>query len=212
MPQAVPPTGAPAARLRIVVADAPEVCKSYAEWLPSQGHELAGVAHTGRELVERCRQLRPDLVITEAELPGLDGLAASVEINRDLAHQVPVVLVTTRQNGQILDRFATDHVMAFLNKPVKPADLAVAIRLAAVRFAQYQELCGQVRDLGQALGDRKLIDRAKQVLMRQAGVDEEQTFQRLRQLANDKNQTPVEAARLVLIADEAFRPAGHERR
>jgi two-component system, response regulator PdtaR len=203
------PAAAPDRPLRVIVADTPEACRDYGQLLPGLGCQLAGVAHTGRELVEVCPRLRPDLVITEVDLPGLDGMAASVEINRDQQHQVPVILVAARQDGQVLERFVVDHIMAYLAKPVKPADLAAAVRLAVLRFGHYLAAVRQAEGLAQALADRKLIERAKGVLMRRAGLDEEEAFRRLQRTATDKGQKLVEAARLILFAEEAFqRPGG----
>src|SRR5690348_11764745 len=104
--------------LRVLVADVPSVCQKYQEWLPTLGHQVVGVAHTGGELIGQCLAERPDLVITEIDLPGMDGIVASIEINRDKNRQFPVILVTVRRDAEVLERFGVDHIMAYLSKPV----------------------------------------------------------------------------------------------
>jgi response regulator NasT len=194
--------------LRILVADVPSVCQKYQEWLPTLGHQVVGVAHTGRELIARCQAERPDLVITEIDLPGMDGVVASIEINRDRDRQVPVILVAVRRDAEVLERFGVDHIMAYLSKPVKPVDLAAAIRLAVVRFGFFLEAVREAAGLGEALADRMVIERARDSIMRQAGLSEKGAIQRLQRLADEKGQRLIEVARAILIAAEVLQPPG----
>jgi response regulator NasT len=168
------------------------------------GTPARGRRPTGRELIERCRENRPDLIITEIDLPGIGGIAASVELNRDKAHQVPVILVAAGHDADTLERAGVDHIMAYLTKPVKPADLASAMRLAVLRFEHFLIICQEAAELGQALQDRKLLEQVKAALIRGAGLDEAAAFQRLQQLADEKGQKLIGGARTILIADEAF--------
>ena len=94
--------------------------------------------------------------------------------------------------------------MAYLVKPIKQADLEPAIALAIRRFEQFQQLRQEADDLRQALEDRKVIERAKGVLMKKAQLDEQEAFRRLQKLARDKNKKIVEIARSILLAEEAF--------
>jgi response regulator NasT len=97
--------------------------------------------------------------------------------------------------------------MAYLIKPIKQADLEAAIAIAMGRFQQFQTLRAEAADLRQALEDRKLIEQAKGVLMKKAGIDEEEAFRRLRKLANDSSRKMIEIARMILMAGEAFQPS-----
>lgn len=190
--------------MRILVADKPELAAAYREFLDGLGYRLLEYVSTGNQLVQRCRAQRPDLVIAEIDLPGLDGIAAASEINRQRTYQVPVILVAAHHDAATLDRVVTDHVMAYLTKPVKPTDLAAAIQLGVIRFQHYKAGIRRAADLAQALADRKLVERAKRVLMANAQVDEAEAFRCLEKLAADKNRKVVEIARDVLIAEEAF--------
>ena len=106
----------------------------------------------------------------------------------------------------LLDRAGRDHILAYLVKPIKQADLEAAIAIAMQRFEEFQALRKEAGDLREALEDRKVIERAKGILMKKAGLDEPEAFRRLQKLSRDQNQKMVEVARMILRADEAFRP------
>src|SRR5262245_46158273 len=123
--------------LRIAVADdEPDMRDYFARILPRLGHEVVAVACTGSELVAACRELRPDLVITDIRMPDMDGIEAAALLHR--ASPVPVVLVSAYQDPELIGRAEADHVMGYLVKPVKQADLQPAIMLALRRFGQMQ--------------------------------------------------------------------------
>src|SRR3954447_7531418 len=119
--------------LRIAVADdEPDMLLFFRELLPHLGHEVVAEAATGRELAERCRGARPDLVITDVRMPDMDGLQAAAEVNRE--GPVPVILVTGHHDAEVLAGAAADYIMPSRAKPVKPVDLQAAARLAMLRF------------------------------------------------------------------------------
>ncbi|HEX6987116.1 MAG TPA: response regulator [Planctomycetaceae bacterium] len=189
--------------LRIAVADdEPDMRDYYKAILPRLGHEVVAVAETGADLVARCRAVTPDLVITDIRMPDMDGIDAAVAIHAD--RPVPVILVSGYHDPELIRRAEADYILAYLVKPVKQADLVPAIALAMRRFEQFEELRREADGYRQALEDRKLIERAKGVLMKRAGLDEEAAFRRLQKLASEKNLKLVELARSVLTADEAL--------
>ena len=185
--------------LRIAVADdEPDVRDYFRRILPRLGHQVVAVAQTGRELVEQCRAARPDLVITDIKMPELDGIEAAVALGRD--GPVPVILVSAYHQPQLFERAQGEHILAYLVKPVKQADLEAAITIAMQRFEQFQALHREAADLRQTLEDRKVIERAKGLLMKQRGLDEAGAFRRLQTLARDSNRKMVEVTRMVLGA------------
>jgi response regulator NasT len=193
--------------LRIAVADDEEDMRDYFETiLPVLGHEVVAAASSGRALVESCRALKPDLVITDIKMPDMDGIDAAAQIYRD--GPVPVILVSAYHDPEFIRRAEADHVLAYLVKPIKQADLEPAIALAVRRFEQFQALRAEAAGLKQALEDRKVIERAKGVLMRKANLGEADAFRRLQKLASDKNRKLVEIAQMILTAEEAFGEAG----
>ena len=124
-----------ARRLRIAVADDERDMRPfYHELLPPLGHDVVAVTETGRQLVEQCRAMHPDLVIADVRMPDMDGLAAASAVNEQT--RVPVILVTAYQDVDIMASAGAAPIMACLTKPVKPVDLQAAISLAVQRFEQ----------------------------------------------------------------------------
>jgi AmiR/NasT family two-component response regulator len=192
--------------LRIAVADDEVDMRDYLQdTLPAMGHEVAGLAKTGRELVELCHAVTPDLVITDIKMPDMDGIDAAVQISHE--RPIPVILVSAYVDATLLMRAEADHILAYLIKPIKQADLEAAIGIAMRRFEQFEELRKEALSLRQALEDRKIIERAKGVLMKRVGLNEDQAFRRLQKLASDKSRKLVEIAHIVLISEEVLGPA-----
>jgi AmiR/NasT family two-component response regulator len=189
--------------LRIAVADdEPDMQEYFRTILPGLGHEVVAVAGDGVELVAACRAHKPDLVITDIKMPDMDGIEAATRIYRD--GPVPVILVSAHHDAEFIRRAEADHILAYLVKPIKQADLEPAIALAVRRFEQFQALRKEASDLKQALEDRKAIEKAKGLLMKKAGLDEADAFRRLQRLASDRNKKLVEIAQMILTAEEAF--------
>ena len=191
--------------LRIAVADdEPRMRDYFRRILPLLGHEVVSAAETGRELVEQCRTGKPDLIITDIKMPDMDGIDAAGEIYREQA--IPVILISAYHDPKLIERADADHVMAYLVKPIKQAHLEPAIALAMKRFEQFQALRKEAADLRQALDDRKVIERAKGILMKQAKLDEDEAFRRMQKMARDKNLKLIDTARMILAVGEALAP------
>jgi response regulator NasT len=191
--------------LRIVVADDEPIMRDYFEKvLPELGHQVVAVAGNGRDLVEQCRKMLPDLVITDIKMPDTDGIDAAARIFRD--RPTPIILLSAYHDRELVARAESEHIFAYLVKPVKEADLGPAIAVAMRRFEQFHAVSQEAADLRQALEDRKLIERAKGVLMKHASVDEKEAFHRMQRQAMDRRCKLVEIARMILTAEEAFQP------
>jgi response regulator NasT len=190
--------------LRIAVADdEPDMREYFQKSLTRLGHKVV-VAGNGRELVEQCRAVKPDLVITDIKMPDLDGIDAATQIYRD--RPVPVILVSAYHDTALLERAEADHILGYLVKPIKQADLEPVIALSMRRFEQFEALRQEAADLRQALEDRKVIERAKGVLMKKGNLDEQDAFRRLQKLASEKSRKLVEIAQMILVAEEALQP------
>jgi response regulator NasT len=191
--------------LKIAVADDELDMRDYFQQiLPLMGHQVVAVAQTGRELVELCTTMHPDLVITDIKMPDMDGIDAATQIYRKAP--VPVILVSAYHDPEFIHRAGADHIMAYLVKPIKQADLEPAIGLATHRFEQFQALRKETSDLKQALENRKVIEKAKGILMKKTGLDENDAFRRLQRLASEKNHKVIEIAQMILTAEEALEP------
>jgi response regulator NasT len=198
--------------LRIAVADdEPDMRDYFQKMLPRLGHRVVAVARTGRELVELCRAHQPDLVITDIKMPELDGIDAAVQLYRE--RPVPVILVSAFHDTRLVGRAEADHVMGYLVKPIKQADLEPVIALALRRFEQLQALLQESADLRQALADVKVVDKARGILMARDGLDERDAFHRLQERAHSQNCKLVDMAQTVVAAEEVpdpSRPASKE--
>jgi response regulator NasT len=195
----------------VAADDEPNMGAYYEHLLTRLGHQVV-VARGGRQLLEQCRAFHPDLVITDIRMPDLDGLAAAAEINRVRA--VPVILVTAHYSPELHELARQDHIMAYLVKPVKQADLEMAIELAVMRAEQFGALRREAADLRQALEDRKAIERAKGIVMRRLRVDEPAAFQLIQRLSSAHNLRLADTAQKVVEADEIYQalegtPAPH---
>jgi response regulator NasT len=191
--------------LRVAVADDErDTLEFFQEALPRLGHEVVATALTGRELIEKAKATRPDLIITDIMMPDLDGIQAVEQLERE--RPVPAILVSAHNDAELIVRAGTENVMAYLLKPVREADLNTAIYLAVLRFEHFQKLVKEAANLRQAMEDRKLIERAKGLLMKRGRLDEPEAFRRLQKLASDKNKRLVEVAQIILLAEEAFQP------
>ncbi|HJT78316.1 MAG TPA: response regulator [Gemmataceae bacterium] len=190
--------------LRVAVAEDERDTREYLqEILTRLGHQVV-TAQNGKQLAEQCRILHPDLVLTDVRMPDMDGIDAANAINAE--QETPVILVTAHHDPQTLARAEADNVMAYLIKPVSPADVEASIGLAMRRFEQLHASRREAADLRQALEDRKLIERAKGIVMRRLRVDEEDAYRRLRRVASDRNLKLVALARTIIDAEEVFQP------
>jgi len=186
--------------LRIAVADDEQLIREYfTEILPDLGHEVVAVAKSGRELVAACRTTLPDLVITDIKMPDLDGISAAEEITRDRA--VPIILVSAFHDPDLIARASGSRIMAYLVKPIKQADLQTGIAIAQRRFAELASLELETNHLRRSLEDRKVIERAKGILMTTGQLTEEDAFLRLQKLSWDTNRKLIDVARMIVQAD-----------
>jgi len=191
--------------LRIAVADdEPDMRDYFKKSLPRLGHQVIAVAQNGRELVEQCKALRPDLVITDVKMPDMDGIDAAAQIYRD--RPVPVIIVSAYHAPELLARAESDHILGYLVKPIEQRDLEPVIVLAMRRFEQFEALRREAADLRQALEDRKIIERAKGILMKRGSLDEQEAFRRLQKLASEESRKLIDIAHMILIAEKAFQP------
>ena len=146
--------------LRIAVAeDDPNLLAFYQVALGRLGHIVVATARTGNELIEQCRLSQPELILTDIQMPDMDGIEAAARIYRD--NPIPVILISGYHDAEFIRRAEENHVLAYLIKPVQDADLATAIAIAYGRFEEFQALRREAADLRQALADRKVIEQAK---------------------------------------------------
>ncbi len=163
------------------------------------GHEVVGEADNGADMVETVRNVRPDLVILDIHLPGIDGLDALRRIYQERI--VAAVAITADRDAELVARALEEHVMAYLVKPFEPSQLHAAILMAWARFQEWQALSTENASLRQTLQDRKAIERAKGVLMKRYHWTEAEAFRRLQKTAMNRRQPMAHIAQAVLRSD-----------
>ncbi|MDQ7843717.1 MAG: response regulator [Armatimonadota bacterium] len=183
--------------LRIVIADDEAVIRlGLRAMLEDQGYQVVGEAADGRRLLDLVGKLRPDLVFLDIKMPGLDGLQAAGVLLRERA--VPVIILTAYADRDFIDRAREAGVLAYLVKPVRESDLAPAVEMAMGRFKEITALRREIGDLEETLRTRKLVERAKGILMRREGLDEAQAFLRIQRAARDGRKTMREVAEAII--------------
>jgi response regulator NasT len=184
--------------MRVLVAeDDPLIALGLSERLRSLGHEPLGPATDGAEAVELARESPPDLYLFDVEMPNLDGLQAAQRLAAEGLRR-PVVVVTGVDDPSLVERSIASGVGAYLTKPIDTRELQAAVALAAARHAELRELEAQLDRAEQALEDRKLVERAKGLLMTALGLAEQDAFRRLQRTARERNLRLADvAARIV---------------
>ena len=181
------------ARWRVVVVD--DHARSRADVraaVMAAGGEVAGEATRGADALAMIGGARPDIAIFAAGLPDGDGVAAAVAVTS--ATRCPVVLFTSHTRDDLVARAQAGGVMAYLLKPLRPAELAPTLDLAIARFAE-------TRQLRQTLEERKVIERAKGRIMDRLHLSEDQAFSRLRRAAMNSRRPMVDVARALLVSE-----------
>ena len=196
MTEAPPERDPSAARTVVVAEDEVLIRMDLAEMLTEEGYDVVGQAGDGATAVELAEQLRPDLVILDVKMPVLDGIAAAERIAR--ARIAPVVILTAFSQRDLVERARDAGAMAYLVKPFSKSDLVPAIELAASRFNEIAALEREVTALSDRLETRKLIERAKGVLMKTQGLSEPQAFKWIQRTAMDRRTTMKAVAQVVL--------------
>lgn len=196
MPMAVP--------LRILVAE-DEALNAVAlkSQLEKLGHEVVGPAGTGLEAVELTRSAAVDLAILDIRMPELSGLEAAQEIFE--LKPIPIILLTGYSDPEYVSGATLAPVFHYLVKPASLEDLAPAISVAWQRFQEWKGYRDEAAELERKIEGRKLIERAKGVLMEVRGLSEREAYRLLQKESQNRNQPMVEIARTVLMADALLR-------
>ena len=164
------------------------------------GHRITAAVSTTEALLQGYREQLPDLVVSSVYLEDGDAIECLLEASKIAAR--PSIIVTTQGDLEHVERALDDHVMSYLVEPVSVDDLRPSIYLVLKRFEEFQELRQEVEELQEALRARKIIERAKGMLMQAKGLDEAEAFKRLQALASSKRKKLVEIAEALLLADE----------
>lgn len=187
---------------RIVIADdEPLIRIDLRENLEGLGYEVAGEAADGKHAVELARTLRPDLVLMDIKMPEMDGIAALRVLTEE--NIAPVLLLTAYDDRELIQQASDAGAVAYLVKPYRQSDLQPAIEVALARFGELRTLRSELQDVREALTVRKLVERAKGLLMETQGLKEAEAFRRIQKLSMDTRKSMKDVAEAILLAHQA---------
>ena len=185
--------------LRIIIADNESIIRmDLKEMLEEAGHNVIAEAPNGAKAVDLVRSHRPDLVIMDIQMPEMDGItAAKIISNEKIA---PVLLLTAFSQKDIVEKAKDSGVLAYLVKPVKEANLFPAIEIAVSRFQEFAELEQELENVKNSLESRKILDRAKGILMDAYNLSETEAYRRIQQYSMSKRISIKEVAEAIIGA------------
>jgi response regulator NasT len=186
--------------MRVLIAEDEALIRlDLREMLEEEGHEVVGEARDGAEAVALARVLRPEVVFMDISMPGMNGIEAATQIAAESV--CAVVMVTAFSQSALVEQAAKAGAMGYVVKPFSKSDLIPAMQVAAARYGEMAALAEEVRDLGERLETRKVLDRAKGILMTK-GLSEPEAFRRLQKLAMDRRKTLREVAETIVAAGD----------
>ena len=187
--------------VRILVAEDEALIRmDLIEMLQEAGYTVVGEATNGAEAIELAHQHQPDLVILDVKMPILDGISAAEKI----ISIAPVLMLTAFSQRELVERARDAGVMAYVVKPFTIGDLVPAIEIAISRHLQMKSLAQEVADLHERLETRKIIDRAKGILMKALNLSEPEAFSWIQRAAMDRRLTMKEVANAVISPEAAL--------
>ena len=186
-----------AQRRRVVVAEDDSMIRmDVVEMLSSEGYDVVGEAADGRRAVELTREHEPDLVLMDVKMPVLDGISAAEEIAAERV--APVVLLTAFSQKELVERAREAGAMAYVVKPYTAADLIPAIEIAVSRFDEIVALEDEVTEMKDQFETRKLVERAKSLLISRMGLTEPEAFRWIQKTSMDRRLSMREVADAIL--------------
>jgi len=189
----------PAVRI-LVAEDEALIRMDLIEMLQEAGYEVVAEATNGEEAIALALEHQPDLAILDVKMPLLDGISAAEKI----IAIAPVLMLTAFSQRELIDRARDAGVMAYVVKPFTIADLVPAIEIAISRHTQMRSLADEVTDLHERLETRKIIDRAKGILMKALNLSEPEAFSWIQRAAMDRRLSMREVAQAVISPEAAL--------
>ena len=164
------------------------------------GYEVVGAASNGMDAVEMAQELNPGLIIMDIKMPQMDGIEAAKAITA--RGPIPIILITGISSEEMAFKAIEAGVFAYLVKPVTKKQLEPAIKLALVRYEEFKSLKAEVDDLKDAIETRKLVERAKGILMKRCSLSEEDAFKMLQTHSQKENKKMKEVAESIISASK----------
>lgn len=188
-------------KMRVLIADDDPIIRlDLKQMLENLDYDVVAEAGDGEEAVKLARETLPDICVLDVKMPSMDGIeAASILAEEGIS---PVILLTAYNDQQLIERAKGAGVFGYLVKPFKPTDLPPSIEVARSRFEQNRQLGQEVNSLQEKLETRKLVDRAKGLLMASAGINEAEAFRKIQQQSMNLRKSMKEVAEAIILANE----------
>ena len=187
--------------IRVVIAEDESVNRvDLEEELEQQGYEVVGAAADGEAAVNLTRELHPDVVLMDIKMPKMDGIEAAETLTREKL--APVLLFTAYSDDELIERARQAGVVHFVTKPWREKDLKPAIEIALSRFSEFRAMEAKVKDLEEALATRRVVEKAKGVLMKKYALSEDEAYKRIQRLSMNNRKSMREVAEALLLAEE----------
>jgi response regulator NasT len=184
---------------RVVIADdEPIIRMGLREMLQEQGYLVVGEATDGQMAVDVAREVRPDVVVMDIRMPGVDGIGAARILTEERI--APIILITAYYDRELVERARDAGVFSYVRKPFNETQLIPQIELALARFAEFRALVKEVGDAHKAMEDRKYIERAKGVLMKANKLDEADAYRYIQRRSMDTRRPMREIADAILLS------------
>jgi AmiR/NasT family two-component response regulator len=189
-------------RTRVIIADDESIMRTdLREMLTSLGYLVVAEAGDGVSAINAARELKPDVVIMDIKMPNMDGIEAARVLTQEKI--APVLLLTAYSQRDLVDRAKEAGVVGYLVKPFREQEIGPAIDIALARFQEFRELEKQVGDLKETLETRKLVDRAKGILMDTQHLTEAEAFRKIQKMSMNTRKPMREIAEAIILAHEA---------
>lgn len=186
-----------AEKYRIFIADDEAlICMDLREMLEEAGHEVVGIGSDGVEALDLVKEKKPDLVILDVKMPRLDGIQAARMIAHD--NLAPVVLLTAFGDEDMIEKAKKSMVFGYVMKPVEEKTLFPAIQIAVSQYRQKKDMVDRVKNMERELAARKIVDRAKGLLMDYYHITEEDAYRRMQQTSMKRGITIADVAQKVV--------------
>lgn len=183
--------------MRVLIADDEALIRmGLRTMLEDKGHKVVGAATDGASALQMARTEKPDVILLDIKMPGMDGLEAARKIMHE--RPTPIVMLTAFSQRELVNEAREASVFGYLVKPVKEDLLDATLDLAVTRFQEWQKLQKEMRDLEKSLAAREVVEKAKFLLMEKQGLTEQQAFNKIHRTSRSRRVTMQQVAQEIL--------------
>lgn len=183
--------------MRVLIADDEALIRmGLRTMLEDKGHKVVGAATDGASALQMARTEKPDVILLDIKMPGMDGLEAARKIMHE--RPTPIVMLTAFSQRELVNEAKDASVFGYLVKPVKEDLLDATLDLAVTRFKEWQKLQKEMHDLEKSLAARQVVEKAKFLLMEKQGLTEQQAFNKIHRTSRSRRVTMQQVAQEIL--------------